>query len=172
MNLVLVLHIENYITSSGRYYLTVSMKRSFCSFFRPRYRSLLELKNLFPGTPLMALTGTATKENRQRLLKEFLRGDRSVEYWASVDVPHIEIACTPVEVSTDQSSTSKSHKSSTDLGNTYCDCRVSWKLKVFFGRNWESFPPLLRKSCISVGKSGTRYLLASQPPIFPERSPF
>ncbi|GAU88841.1 hypothetical protein RvY_01466 [Ramazzottius varieornatus] len=90
---------------------------------RPQFKALTTLKDLFPNVPLMAATGTATKKNRERLLKEFLRADRSVEYWSSVDSPHIQTRCRYVEV---QSGASK-HKKLTDHPEETKTTPEDWK---------------------------------------------
>lgn len=56
--------------------------------FRPEYRQLAQLRELFPETPLMALTATATHRVREDILKHLkLRNPRS--YVASFNRPNL-----------------------------------------------------------------------------------
>lgn len=103
-------HGMKYVITEFRTVGSVAGLREWFLLSRPQFKALTTLKDVFPNVPLMAATGTATKKNRERLLKEFLRADRSVEYWSSVDSPHIQTRCRYVEV---QSGDSK-HKKMTD----------------------------------------------------------
>jgi ATP-dependent DNA helicase RecQ len=56
--------------------------------FRPEYRQLAQLRDLFPNTPLMALTATATRRVQNDIVKQ-LRLRRPSCYVASFDRPNL-----------------------------------------------------------------------------------
>src|SRR5437762_708958 len=56
--------------------------------FRPEYRQLAQLRELFPATPLMALTATATKRVQTDIVKQ-LRLQRPSCYVASFNRPNL-----------------------------------------------------------------------------------
>ncbi|MFH1233773.1 MAG: DNA helicase RecQ [Patescibacteria group bacterium] len=58
--------------------------------FRPEYRNLKMLKNLFPQTPIIALTATATERVRQDILKELGIGQAKI-FISSFDRPNLNL---------------------------------------------------------------------------------
>src|SRR5438874_9534476 len=55
--------------------------------FRPEYRQLVKLRELFPETPVMALTATATKRVQEDIVKQ-LRLNKASCYIASFNRPN------------------------------------------------------------------------------------
>ncbi len=62
--------------------------------FRPEYRKLSELRDHFPGVPLMALTATATGRVREDVVKQLRLRDPGI-YVASFNRPNLTYRVTP-----------------------------------------------------------------------------
>lgn len=62
--------------------------------FRPEYRKLSELRNIFPQTPMMALTATATARVQKDILQQ-LRLENPNVYIASFNRPNLTYRVTP-----------------------------------------------------------------------------
>ncbi len=64
--------------------------------FRPDYRALGRLKDLFPGVPRIAVTATADARTRDDILAQLVLADPSVHV-ASFDRPNLALAAEPKE---------------------------------------------------------------------------
>ncbi|MBL9170727.1 MAG: DNA helicase RecQ [Verrucomicrobiales bacterium] len=62
--------------------------------FRPEYRQLASLRDLFPGVPMMALTATATEQVRSDILKQ-LKLKVTRQYVASFNRPNLTYRVIP-----------------------------------------------------------------------------
>ncbi len=62
--------------------------------FRPEYRQLAELRGHFPGTPLMALTATATERVREDIVRQLALRD-AASYMASFNRPNLTYKVLP-----------------------------------------------------------------------------
>jgi ATP-dependent DNA helicase RecQ len=69
--------------------------------FRPDYRNLHLLKNIFPKVPAMALTATATKKVREDIINQ-LSFDKAQIFISSFDRPNLSYAVLPKKGSYDQ----------------------------------------------------------------------
>ncbi|TAK03312.1 ATP-dependent DNA helicase RecQ [Patescibacteria group bacterium] len=62
--------------------------------FRPDYRNMKELRRVFPGVPVIALTATATPRVKEDILKELRMEDASV-FLSSFNRPNLRYAVRP-----------------------------------------------------------------------------
>jgi len=69
--------------------------------FRPDYRNLHSLRNIFPEVPAMALTATATKKVREDIIYQ-LSLDKAKIFISSFDRPNLSYAVLPKKNSYDQ----------------------------------------------------------------------
>ncbi|MDP1845949.1 MAG: DNA helicase RecQ [Candidatus Moranbacteria bacterium] len=69
--------------------------------FRPDYRNLKILRNIFPGVPVMALTATATEKVREDIIRQLSLGQAKV-FISSFNRPNLSYAVLPKKDSYDQ----------------------------------------------------------------------
>jgi ATP-dependent DNA helicase RecQ len=69
--------------------------------FRPDYRNLKLLRNIFPNVPVMALTATATKKVREDIIRQ-LSLERAKIFISSFNRPNLSYAILPKKDSYDQ----------------------------------------------------------------------
>ena len=62
--------------------------------FRPDYRTLSDLRTLFPDTPVMALTATATERVRQDIVDQLRLGD-APQFVSGFDRPNLTYTVRP-----------------------------------------------------------------------------
>src|SRR2546430_6189355 len=91
--------------------------------FRPEYRQLVKLRELFPETPVMALTATATKRVQEDIVKQ-LRLRRARCYVASFNRPNLTYRVLAKNSSYKQLLSFVSTRPG-DSGIVYCQSRAS-----------------------------------------------
>ena len=69
--------------------------------FRPDYRNLKMLRNIFPSVPMMALTATATEKVREDIIRQLSLGQAKI-FISSFNRPNLSYAVLPKKDSYDQ----------------------------------------------------------------------
>jgi ATP-dependent DNA helicase RecQ len=90
--------------------------------FRPDYRELSSLKQLFPSTPLIALTATADEKVRKDIVDQ-LKLENPLELVSSFDRPNIKYQISPREKGVDQLVKFINGSHEKECGIVYCQTR-------------------------------------------------